>query len=98
MQSEGIPVPASGSWIQVISLELNRRLASTAWQAGLQNMPPASVEREVATELALSNYIQFQNYKMALMQASLSATQIAQAEEHNFPMATQMPSPSMASN
>ncbi len=98
MQSEGIPVPASGSWMQVISLEVNRRLASTAWQAGLQNMPPASVEREVATELALSNYIQFQNYKMALMQASLSATQIAQSEERNFQMATPMPSPSMASN
>ena len=98
MQNEGIPVPASGSWLQVISLEVNRRLASTAWQAGLQNMPPASVEREIATELALSNYIQFQNYKMALMQASLSATQIAQAEERDFPMATPMPSPSMASN
>lgn len=98
MQNEGIPVPASGSWMQVISLEVNRRLASTAWQAGLQNMPPASVAREIATELALSNYIQFQNYKMALMQASLSATQIAQTEEHDFPTATQMPSPSMATN
>ena len=99
MQNEGITVPANGgSWLQVLSLEVNRRISSTAWQAGLQNMPPASVEREVATELALSNYIQFQNYRVALMQASLTATQIAQTEEHNFPTTTPMPSPSMASN
>ena len=99
MQTEGITPPANGgSWLQVLSLEVNRRLASTAWQAGLQNMPPASVEREIATEMALSNYIQFQNYKVGLMQASLSATQIAQAEERDFPTTTPMPSPSMASN
>ena len=98
MTNEGIPVPKSSSWMQVISLEVNRRLADVSWAAGLQSMPPASVEREIATELALSNYLAFQNYRVGMMNATVSAARLAVATEHDFKPTTPMPSPSIAAN
>ncbi len=98
LTNEGLPVPASGSWLQALSLEVTRRISDVAWAAGLQAMPPASVEREVATELALSNYLALQNYRVTLLNATLSAAQLAANEEARFKTTTPMPSTSMASN
>ena len=60
-------------------------------------MPPAAVEREIATELALNNYLQFQNFKTALKTGTISATQLAQTAEHDFLPTVPMPTPSIAS-
>jgi hypothetical protein len=98
MTNEGIPIPQSGSWMQAISLEVNRRIADVGWAAGLLAMPPASVEREIATELALSNYLAFQNYRVALLNATVAAARLANAEERSFRPTTPMPSPSIAAN
>jgi hypothetical protein len=98
LTSEGLPVPTSGSWLQALSLEATRRISDVTWAAGLQAMPPASVAREIATELALSNYLAMQNYRVTLMNATVAATQLSATEEANFRTATPMPSPSMASN
>ncbi len=98
LTNEGLPVPASGSWLQALSLEATRRISDVTWAAGLQAMPPASVEREIATELALSNYLAMQNYRVTLLNATIAATQLSATEETSFRPATAMPSPSMAAN
>ncbi len=97
-RSEGLPAQTSGSWLTAISLEVNRRMSDAGWHASLQAMPPASVQREIAVQTALGNYLAMQNYRLGLYQASLTATQVAQTEERNFNEAVQMPTPSMASN
>jgi hypothetical protein len=98
LTNEGLTPPTSGSWLQALSLEATRRISDVSWAAGLQQMPPASVEREIATELALSNYLAMQQYRISLLNATISGTRLAAAEEATYRPATQMPSPSMASN
>ena len=98
LTNEGLTVPTSGSWLQALSLEATRRISDVTWAAGLQAMPPASVEREIATELALSNYLAMQNYRVTLLNATIAATQLSATEETNFRPATPMPAPSMAAN
>jgi len=97
-RAEGLPAQATGSWLTATSLEVNRRMSDAGWHASLQAMPPASVQREIAVQLALGNYLAMQNYRVGLYQASLSAARVAQAEEANFHEAVQMPSPNMAGN
>ena len=98
LQNEGLPPQTTGSWLQALSLEVNRRMSDAGWHASLQAMPPASVEREIATQLALSNYLAMQNYRAALFQASLTATQVGQAEEQAYRDVVPMPTPNMAGN
>jgi hypothetical protein len=58
----GLPVPANLSWFQALQIEAERRISDVTWNATLASMPPAAVEREVASEMALSNYLAFQNF------------------------------------
>jgi hypothetical protein len=58
-------------------------------------MPPATVEREIALELALSNYLQFQIYAAELKNLAINATNMAQNAEHNFQPAVPMPTPNI---
>jgi hypothetical protein len=98
LTNEGLTPPASGSWLQALSLEVTRRISDVSWAAGLQAMPPTSVAREVATELALSNYLALQNYRVTLLNATIAASQLAASEEASFRTTTPMPSPSIAAN
>lgn len=98
IRAEGLPAQSTGSWLTAVSLEVNRRMSDAGWHASLQAMPPTSVQREIAVQLALSNYLAMQNYRLGLFQSSLAAAQVAQTEERNFNEAVQMPTPSMASN
>jgi hypothetical protein len=61
-------------------------------------MPPAAVQREMALELALNNYLLFETYKMNLQHATISATQLAEDTDRNFLPTSKMSTPSMASN
>jgi hypothetical protein len=98
LTNEGLTPPASGSWLQALSLEATRRISDVTWAAGLQAMPPASVEREIATELAFSNYLAMQQYRVSLLHATIAATQLSATEETTFHPTTEMPSPPMAAN
>jgi len=98
LTNQGLPAQTTGSWLTAVSLEVNRRLSDAGWHADLQRMPPASVLREIATELALNNYMNMQNYRLGLYQSSLSAAQVAQAEEQNFQTAVPLPTPNMVAN
>ena len=59
-------------------------------------MPPPAVEREIAIELALGNYLQFQIFKLGLQQTTIAATHLAHAVEHDYQPTVQMPAPSIA--
>jgi hypothetical protein len=91
----GLPQETTGSWLQVLQINAESRASDINWNAQLQSMPPAAVEREIALELALSNYLQFQIFKINLQNAAIDATNMAQAAEHNFQPAVQMPTPNI---
>lgn len=96
MEAEGLQPLEKASWLQAMSLEVNRRVSSVTWHSSLQAMPASSLLREIATELAQSNYMAMQNYRLGLYQASMSATQIAQTEELRMKHSSgKMPSPTI---
>jgi hypothetical protein len=94
----GLPAQTQGSWLQVLQIEAERRVSDVNWAAQLQAMPPASVEREIATELALNNYLQFQIYKTSLQRGSLEAAHLAVDTEHDFLPTSTMPTPTIANH
>ncbi len=94
----GLPVPATLSWFQALQIEAERRISDVTWNATLASMPPAAVEREIASEMALSNYLAFQNFKLAMKHATIGATQLAETAEHNFMPTVRMAAPAMVSN
>ena len=96
--NQGLPPQQTGSWLQVLQIEAQRRISDVNWNAQLQAMPSASVEREIATELALSTYLQFEIYKTELQHTTVTAAQLAQTAEHNYLPAAPMPVPSIAAN
>lgn len=98
LTERGLPQQQTGSWLQVLQIEAQRRMGDVNWNAMLQAMPPASVEREIATELALSTYLEFEVYKTELEHTTVSAAQLAQTTEHDFAPAAPMPVPSIAAN
>ena len=89
----GLPQETTGSWLQVLQINAECRASDINWNAQLQNMPPAAVQREVALELALNNYLQFQIFEIDLKNAAINATNLAQTAQHDFQPAVQMPAP-----
>lgn len=96
MQVEGLTPATTGSWYEAIDLEVNRHLSGTDWQASLQYMSEKSVMVELATELALSNYIGWQNYQLAQKSASVNAAILADMAQDRLRPARSMPSPQLA--
>jgi hypothetical protein len=96
MQAEGITPATTGSWFRAVDLEVNRRMSGTDWAASLQYMPEKSVMVEIATELALSNYIAWHNYQLAQRNASVNAATLADNASEQLKPARSMPSPQLA--
>jgi hypothetical protein len=96
MTNEGLPPIDTGSWLQALTLDVHRRYSDVNWAAQLQSMPPAAVQREIAIELAATNYLLLENYRIATRNASVNATHLAATVEQNFQPAVQMPTPNMA--
>lgn len=94
----GLQAQTQGSWLQVLQIESERRVSDVNWAAQLQSMPPTAVEREIATELALNNYLQFQLYKSHLETGSLEAAHLAVDTQHDYVPTSTIPTPSVASN
>jgi hypothetical protein len=91
----GLPAQTQGSWLQVLQIESERRVSDETWAANLQSMPPSSVEREIATELALNNYLQFQIYKTSLERGSLEAAHLAIDTQHDYVPTSTLPTPTV---
>ncbi|MEO8715014.1 MAG: hypothetical protein ABI369_08370 [Acetobacteraceae bacterium] len=100
LTSMGLPVAANGaiSWFQALQIEAERRVSDVNWAATLQADPPAAVEREIAVELALSDYIAFQNFKLGLQREAIGAAHLAHDVDHDFMPTSQMPTPTIAAN
>jgi hypothetical protein len=96
MQAEGLTPTSTGSWYESVDLEVNRHLSGTDWAASLQYMPEKSVLVEIATELALNNYIAWQNFQLAQKNASVNAAQLADAARERLKPIQSMPSPQLA--
>ncbi len=93
LQSTGQQPPAKASWLQVLQIESERRYTDLNWAAQLQAMPPPSVEREIATELALQNYLLFKIYQDNLQRGTLQATSLAVDVERNSGLPSPAPNP-----
>lgn len=99
MQDEGLTPVDTGSWLQALQLDVHRRYSDINWAAQLQGMTPAAVQREIANELAVTNYLLLANYRMAMKSASVNATQLAATAERdlqNVKPAVELPTPNMA--
>jgi hypothetical protein len=93
MTDLGLSPISNGSMLQAMLLDANRRLSSTNWSAQLQAMPPASVQREIAHELASTNYLLAQLLQIELRHAAVDSAHLAQVVETDFTKTVQMPSP-----
>lgn len=98
LRARGIDPGETGSWLQVLGLEVDRRVSDVGWASALQAMPPATVSREIAIQLAFSNYIAMQNLRLQMQTAALNAAQLAAMAEQAYQRAVPMPSPTVASN
>ena len=95
MQNDGLTPIATGSWLQVLMLDANRRYSDINYAAQLQAMPPASVNREIALELASTNYLLTQLLRVGIMHASTSAAHLAEDVEHDFIPAVPLTTPTI---
>lgn len=95
LQSMGLPAQENGSWLQVLQIEAERRISDVTWNASLASMPPASVQREIASEMALNNYLLFQVFRSGLNQTALGAASLAQSTDRDFQPTVRMPAPSI---
>ena len=93
----GLTATDTSSWYGTLELEVYRRAGGVEWAAALQAMPPKAVQVEIATELAMSNYIALANLKVAQQNAALAAAQLATSATNELKPAATMPSPQLAS-
>jgi hypothetical protein len=59
-------------------------------------MTPAAVQREIANELAVTNYLLLENYRVTIKNAAVNATHLAADTDHNFQPVVELPTPNMA--
>ncbi len=97
LTSVGLHAPASGSisWLTALQIEAERRASGVSWAATLQNAPPATVSREIAIELAMTNFLLFQNLKQGQKQNALLSTILAEGVDRNFTPAARLPIPNV---
>ena len=95
--NEGVTPTDQSSWLGALELDVNRRSSGVDWAASLQAMPPKSVMVEIATELAMGNYIALENYKQGQQIAMLVAAQLAATAEADLKPAASMPVPKLVS-
>jgi hypothetical protein len=95
-QAQGLTSTTTASWFEAQDLEVNRRISDIGWHAALQAMPPKSVLVEIATELAMGNYIAWQNYRMVQQSAAVAAAQLAAMATASLKAAPPLPTPQMA--
>lgn len=97
LAAEGQPVVTTASWLEALELDANRRESNVQWRANLVAEPPASVQREIAVELAESNYIAVARYRLSQDKAMLDAALLADKAQHQVPAPSSIPIPTVAS-
>lgn len=99
MVDEGLPQATVASWLEALSLDVNRRESNVSWHAALEADPNSkTVLVEIATEIAQANYIALETYKQNQRIELLDASLLADKAQHQLPQAPPVPIPSVASN
>ncbi len=91
MTNEGLTATATGSEEQAIDLEVRRRFSGVQWHANLQAIGEKSVMVEIATEIALSNYLSWQNFQLAQKAALVNAAILSNQADGRLKTAITMP-------
>ena len=94
--SMGLQPTNTSSWYGALELEVYRRASGVDWAASLQAMPPKSVQVEIATGIAMSNYLALANFKVGQQNAALNAALLASAATNDLRPINTMPSPQVA--
>jgi hypothetical protein len=95
MTNDGLTAATTGSWLQVMTLEAERRVSDINYGAQLQAMTPAAVDREIVLELGATNYLLTQLLRVNVMHASTAAAHLANDVEHDFVPAAPLATPSI---
>ena len=95
MQNDGLASTTTGSWLQVMTLDAERRVSDINYAAQLQAMTPAAVNREMVLELGATNYLLTQLLRVNIMHASTAAAHLANDVEHDFAPTAPLPTPSI---
>jgi hypothetical protein len=95
MQNDGLTAAATGSWLQVMTLDAERRVSDINYAAQLQAMTPAAVNREIVLELGATNYLLTQLLRVGVLHASTSAAHLANDVDHDFAPTAPLPTPSI---
>ncbi|MDD2859463.1 MAG: hypothetical protein PHT60_14900 [Acidiphilium sp.] len=98
LAAEGQTVVTTASWLEALELDANRRESNIQWHANLVAEPPASVQREIAVELAQSNYIAVAQYRLSQQTAMIEASLLADTAQHQLQPPSSIPIPTVASN
>jgi hypothetical protein len=81
-----------------MQLDVDRRASNVSYQAGLQYMPEKSLLVELVTELAETNYLEFQNFKQNQTISLLDASLLADQAQSQLTAQPTVPIPNLASN
>lgn len=95
LESMGLTPGAQASWLQLLQVEAERRVSDVSWHAYLAAAPPATVQREISTQLALTNFLLFHTYKNNLERGVVAAAQMATEVDRHFDPAIRMPTPNI---
>jgi hypothetical protein len=95
MTNDGLTAATTGSWLQVMTLEAERRVSDINYGAQLQAMTPAAVDREIVLELGATNYLLTQLLRVNVMHASTAAAHLANDVEHDFVPTAPLSTPSI---
>ena len=93
----GLTPTDKSSWYGALELEVYRRAGGVEWAAALQAMTPKSVQIELATEMAMSNYIALANLKVNQQRAAMEAAGLAAMAARDLRPTGSMPSPQIVS-
>jgi hypothetical protein len=98
LQAEGKPVVTTASWLEAVELDADRRESNVQWRANLVAEPPASVQREIAVELAEQNYLAVAAFRLSQQKAMLEAAMLADKAQKQLPaIPSSIPLPTVTS-
>lgn len=93
LAAEGKTVVTTASWLEALQLDVNRRESNVQWRANLVSEPPATVQREIAVEMAESNYIALARFRLDQQRALISAARLADTAQRHLPLPSSTPIP-----
>lgn len=95
MTNEGQTATPTGSQFQAVDLEVSRRFSGVQWHANLQAISEKGVLVEIATELALQNYLSWQSLQVTQKAALVGAAVLANQADGRLESSVTMPSPTI---